>query len=208
MLKYGISPRKQKKQYKYAGRANNLVENKLRNIENIEDFEVVVSDIFEFKLANGKKVYGCFLLRLKTRQILSFSYGFKMPAELVVNSLKHIDMLDLTKAKIIFHSDQGTQYGADLTIQQLIEYNFERSMSRAGTPTDNGYAERFVGIFKHSVVDRYVYESLEEFEEFATKWINFYNNERPHQSLGQVAPNKYAHSKGMKKVRTLALNLL
>lgn len=81
-------------------------------------------------------------------------------------------------------------------------------MSRAGTPTDNGYAERFVGTFKHSVVERYKYERLEEFAEFTYKWLNFYNERRPHYSLGQKSPNEYAREKGLSVVRVLVPNLL
>jgi putative transposase len=46
-------------------------------------------------------------------------------------------------------------------------------MSRAGTPTDNGYAERFVGMFKLAVAERYRYHSLGAFLRAAETWINF-----------------------------------
>ena len=209
MLKYGIEPRKKNPQYKYAGKSDDVVKNKLREIENIEDYEVIFSDIFEFKLINGKKVYGCFMMREKTRQILSFSYSRNMKAELVSGSIKHMYFgKDLKEAEVIFHSDQGRQYGAEVTVEQIMEYNFERSMSRAGTPTDNGYAERFVGTFKHAVVERYKYERLEEFAEFTNKWLNYYNNRRPHQSLGQKSPNGYARENGLSVVRVIVPNLL
>jgi putative transposase len=209
MLKYDIFPRKKKKKYTYAGRSNDLVNNRLMEIKNIEDYEVIFSDIFEFKLSRGEIVYGCFMMRKKTRQILSFSYSRNMKAELVRHSIKHIYLSkDLKETDILFHSDQGSQYGADIIVNQLLEYQFERSMSRAGTPTDNGYAERFVGTFKHSVVERYKYERIEEFAEFTYKWLNFYNNIRPHESLGQKSPNEYARENGLSVVRVLVPNLL
>lgn len=209
MLKYDITPRKKKPPYRYAGRTDDLVENKLRKLENIEDYEVIFSDIFEFKLSRGERIYGCFMMRKKTRQILSFTYSRNMKAEIVRNSINHIYLAkDLKEAEIIFHSDQGKQYGAEITVNQLLEYQFERSMSRAGTPTDNGYAERFVGTFKHAVVERYRYEKIEEFAEFTYKWLNYYNNRRPHQSLGQKAPNDFARENGLSVVRVLVPNLL
>lgn len=209
MLKYDIAPRRKKPPYRYAGKADNLVSNKLRELEDIESYEVIFSDIFEFKLSGGSKVYGCFMMRKKTRQILSFSYSRNMKADLVEGSIKHIHLSkDLQEAEVIFHSDQGKQYGAEITVDQLLEYQFERSMSRAGTPTDNGYAERFVGTFKHAVVERYRYERIEEFAEFTNKWLNFYNNRRPHQSLRQKSPNEYARENGLSIVRVIVPNLL
>ena len=209
MLKYDITPRRKKPPYRYAGKADDLVGNRLREMDDVESYEVIFSDIFEFKLDGGSKVYGCFMMRKRTRQILAFSYSRNMKADLVSGTIKHIYLTkDLKEAEVIFHSDQGKQYGAEITVEQLLEYQFERSMSRAGTPTDNGYAERFVGTFKHAVVERYRYERIEDFAEFTNKWLNYYNNRRPHQSLGQKSPNEYARENGLSVVRVLVPNLL
>ena len=116
---------------------------------------------------------------------------------LVVTTIKRIDVVD---PESIWHTDQGKQYGAGVTVAALLERGFIASMSRAGTPTDNPYAERFVGTFKHAVVRRRKYTSLGEFLETAKQWINFYNNRRPHEALGQMAPNEYAKKNNMRVV--------
>jgi len=77
-----------------------------------------------------------------------------MPAEPVTTTIK---MIPFAVQGAIFHSDQGKQYGAAQTRTLLLEKGFVRSMSRAGTPTDNGYAERFVGQFKLAVAERHPY---------------------------------------------------
>ena len=123
-----------------------------------------------------------------------------MKADLVVTAIERIDFVD---SESIWHSDQGKQYGAGITITALFKKGFISSMSRAGTPTDNPYAERFVGIFKHAVVKRRKYHTLREFLEAAKLWINFYNNRRPHESLGQLSPNDFAEKNNMKTVVNL-----
>lgn len=65
-------------------------------------------------------------------------------------------------------------------------------MSRAGTPTDNGFAERFVGIFKLAVAERRSYRTLGHFLRAAESWVNFYNALRPHEGLGNYSPLQYA----------------
>lgn len=208
MLKYGIKPRRKRRAYKYPGRADDIVENKLLKKDVIEN-TVLFSDIFQFRLADGSWVYCCFVLRKKTRQILSFCYSWGMRAELVSESIKRIDfVVNLTDKEVIFHSDQGSQYGAKITIDVIADHKFDRSMSRAGTPTDNGFAERFVGIFKLAVVERYNYRNLKEFVDFATRWLNFYNEKRPHHSLGQKSPNEYARENDMKNIPYLFLNFV
>jgi putative transposase len=70
-------------------------------------------------------------------------------------------------------------------------------MSRAGTPTDNGYAERFVGQFKLSVAERRRYETLGVFLQAAEDWINFYHAIRPHEGLHDLSPDQYAQEHGL-----------
>ena len=212
MIKYDIQPRRRTPRYRYPGRADMVVNNKLRD-ETIDltDHEVLFSDILQFRLADRSWVYCCFIIRKKTRQVLSFCYSWGMRAELVAESLKgirRIDTADLSSSDVIFHSDQGKQYGAGITIDAVVELHFERSMSRAGTPTDNAIAERFVGTFKHAVVQRYSFQNIGEFEEAANNWLNFYNNRRPHQSLKQQSPNDFAKKQGLSTIPYLAVTFV
>ena len=74
---------------------------------------VLFSDIFQFRLGDGSWVYCCFIMRRETRQILSFCYSWGMRAELVSKSVERVDLVgDLKGKEVIFHSDQGKQYGA------------------------------------------------------------------------------------------------
>ncbi len=132
-----------------------------------------------------------------------------MRAELVESSVERIDLVaDLSSTDVIFHSDQGKQYGAKVTVDAISQCKFERSMSPAGTPTDNAYAERFVGIFKVAVVEGYRYANVAEFEHFATKWLHFYNERLPHQSLKQKSPNNFARENGIDTVPYVYLNFV
>ena len=208
MLKYGIKPRRKRPKYNYPGKADDVVDDILLQ-QDVTNNTVLFSDIFQFRLRDGTWVYVCFILKKKTRQILSMAYGYSMQANLVAETIRRVDVQsNLGDPEVIFHSDQGKQYGAKLTIDTILDYKFSRSMSRAGTPTDNGMAERFVQSFKLAVVERYRYENIYQFEEFGTKWLNFYNNERPHQSLGQISPNNYAAEQGLTITPYLYLNFV
>lgn len=208
MVKYGIKPRRKRPRYNYPGRADDVVNNLLLE-KDVTDNTVLFSDIFQFRLGDGTWIYCCFVIKKKTRQVLSLAYGYSMKANLVAETIKRIDLTtQVENAEVIFHSDQGKQYGAKLTIDTILDYKFNRSMSRAGTPTDNPIAERFVQTFKLAVVERYRYENIYQFEEFATKWLNFYNNTRPHQSLRQRSPNDYAGGNNLPITPYLYLNFV
>ena len=202
MQKYGIQARRKKKRYVYPGKASSIAPNLLRDPHTPADQEVIFSDIFEIQLADHTKVRGCFALWKQTRHCLSLAFDYQMRADLVVST---IDLVQFLVPGTIFHSDQGSQYGALETRTALLMKGFQRSMSRAGTPTDNGYAERFVGIFKLAVAERRSYRTLGEFLQEAEHWINFYNQSRPHEGLQQQSPDHYARDHGLPAAPYLSL---
>jgi Integrase core domain len=71
--------------------------------------------------------------------------------------------------------------------------------------TDNGFAERFVGVFKLAVAERRPYLTLGEFLRAAEAWVNFYNRERPHESLGYRSPNQFAQANQLQTLPYLAV---
>lgn len=213
MLKYGLEPRRKKPAYRYPGKAEDVVANKLLNATYLDPAtDVLFSDILQFRLADRTWVYCCFVIRKMTRQIIAFAYSWGMEATLVTTNLSSLERLDLitnlANTDVIFHSDQGRQYGAHSTIDACLKLHFERSMSRAGTPTDNPIAERFVQTFKLAVTERYQYQNLKDFHNQAERWLNFYNNRRPHESLKQISPNDYAKNKGLKTISHISLDFV
>jgi transposase InsO family protein len=203
MHKYGIAARRKRKKYVYPGKAAQIAPNKLRE-EGMDwnSTDVIFSDIFEVKLADRSRVRGCFALRHRTRHVLGIAFDYHMRADLVTDA---IQTMAFEVPGSIWHSDQGKQYGAEHTRQLLLRKGFVLSMSRAGTPTDNGYAERFVGQFKLSVAERRPYHTLGDFLRAAEQWINFYNQERPHEGLDNLSPQQYAQFHDLGQVSSLSL---
>jgi len=112
MKKYGLTARRKKKRYVSPGKAAQLAPNLVRELAEDATSEIVFSDLFEIQLADGPKVRGCFALWKRTRQILALAFDYQMKAELVVSTVK---MLRFSVPDMIWHSDQGSQYGAELT---------------------------------------------------------------------------------------------
>ena len=144
----------------YPGKTDHTAPNLIRELERESTTEIVFSDNFEVQLADRTRVRGCFALWKGMRHILTLAFDYRMPAELVVTTIK---IIPFAVPGAIFHPDQGKQYGAAQTRTLLLEKGFVRSMSRAGTPTGSGYAERFVGLFKLAVAKRHPYRTLGAF---------------------------------------------
>jgi len=209
MKTHNIQTRRRKKKYTYGGKSDVTYENLVRDLIKADKVgtegggaaSILFSDIFEFKLRDSSKVRGCFLLNYRDRRVLSLVFDYGMRAELVTAAIDRASFVKHAKHQHIFHSDQGSQYGAAETLKALKEGSLTPTMSRAGTPTDNPYAERFVGTFKHAVVRRQPYDSIGEFLHAAERWIRFYNERRPHEALNNLSPTQYAKAHGLPAVR-------
>ena len=55
----------------------------------------------------------------------------------------------------------------------------------------NGFIERFNRSYREAVLDMYLFRTLEEVWEQTESWIREYNEERPHESLGNLTPREY-----------------
>lgn len=216
MKAQGIAARRRKKHYRYGGRSDTRHVNLVRDVIRADKVgtdtgstaQIAFSDIFEFRLVDSSKVCGCFVLNYRDRQILSLVFDYGMRAELVTTALGRAEFVRQTEHQYIFHSDQGSQYGAAETLQALLDYHLTPSMSRAGTPTDNPFAERFVGAFKHAVVRRQRYYTIGQFLETAEAWVNFYNERRPHESLNNLSPRQFAVANSLPTVDYISVGMI
>lgn len=89
----------------------------------------------------------------------------------------------------IHHSDRGAQYACNGYVDMLMQHHIRISMTERYNPTDNPVAERVNGIFKVE----WIYNQ-EQFADWAQalegirRMIYFYNNVRPHMSIGMKTP--------------------
>ena len=93
--------------------------------------------------------------------------------------------------RMILHSDQGSVYASKAFNELLPMYGITRSMSRAGTPTDNAAMEAINGWIKaelfmdlHVTGEKPVQSEIDDY-------ILFFNEQRPAYSLNYLTPKQY-----------------
>ena len=96
--------------------------------------------------------------------------------------------------QMILHSDQGSVYASKAFNELLPMYGITRSMSRAGTPTDNAAMEAINGWIKaelfmdlHVTGEKTVQAEIDDY-------ILFFNEQRPAYSLNYLTPKQYRES--------------
>ena len=59
-----------------------------------------------------------------------------------------------------------------------------------GKPQQNAYVERYNRTVRYDWLAQYLFDSIEEVQEYATRWLWIYNNERPNMVLGGITPRQ------------------
>ena len=91
----------------------------------------------------------------------------------------------------IINTDQGSQYTTPDWIQAVKSHDSKVSMDGRGRCKDNIWIERFWRTLKQDYVYRYPTSDVGELREGIEGYIVYYNDSRPHQSLGRgIVPSK------------------
>ena len=93
--------------------------------------------------------------------------------------------------QMVLHSDQGSVYASKEFNELLPMYNVIRSMSRAGTPTDNAAMEAINGWIKDKLFMDFHVTGDDNVEKEVDDYIVFFNEQRPAYSLGYLTPKQY-----------------
>jgi transposase InsO family protein len=146
-----------------------------------------VCDLTYIRTWNGF-VYLAFILDCYSRMIVGWQLARHMRAELVVDALEMANGLRRPAEGLIAHSDRGSQYTSVTYTERLDELEIAPSVGSKGDAYDNAMAEAWVATFKTELVDGRTFPSYEHAEHETLSWIGFYNNERLHESLGDIPP--------------------
>ena len=77
---------------------------------------------------------------------------------------------------------------------------------RAGKPNQNAFVERFNISFRDEVLNASLFNSVDQAQEAADDWVQDYNEFRPHESLGDVAPMEFMPRKFVKEISSYELS--
>lgn len=92
--------------------------------------------------AQGRWSYLAVVLDLYSRRVVGWAMSTKPDAELVIKALDRAYEMRGRPRGVLFHIDQGSQYGSRSFRQRLWRYRMTQSMTRRGNCYDNASMER------------------------------------------------------------------
>ena len=144
------------------------------------------TDITYVRLKGGW-MYLTVILDWYSRYVISWSMSDQLTTDFVLEALEEA----LSKASPeIINSDQGSQYTSD-DFREVLESNgIKISMDGRGRCMDNIFIERLWRSVKYEEVYLKSYKTLPEARLALKEYFEFYNDERPHQSLDYRTPSE------------------
>lgn len=163
-----------------------------------------VSDITYITIyPDEQHYYFCYLsliLDAYTEEIIGWSVGPTLdtsyPLEALKMALRRLDGMKPDDINLIHHSDRGVQYASQRYVQVLKDHGIKVSMTESGNPKDNPQAERINNTMKNELFKDKRFRSIDEVVNAVKQAVCFYNEERPHMSIGMMTLQEAAEHTG------------
>ena len=123
------------------------------------------------------------------REGLAIEVDLNLPAERVVRVLERVVAWRGYPQKL--RLDNGPELVAVALAEWAEDHKVKLEFIEPGKPTQNAFIERFNRSYREAVLDMYIFQTLAEVKEQTQRWLEEYNRERPHESLGNRTPREY-----------------
>lgn len=120
-----------------------------------------------------------------SRYVLDWELDISLEAEFCIETLKRTLINNQCE---IFNTDQGSQFTCKDFTDVLIGKQIKISMDGKGRALDNIFVERLWRSLKYECIYMRSLNTVKEARDEIKRYFQFYNNERPHQSLQYKKP--------------------
>jgi putative transposase len=157
----------------------------LRNLAIVRPDQVWASDITYVLLERGW-AYLVVVMDWFSRAVLAWRLSNTLSVEFCLEALQ--EDLGQWGPPELFNTDQGAQFTAIEWVAVLLAHEVRVRMDGKGRWMDNVFVERLWRSLKYEAVYPRAYANVHEAWAGVSRWLHFYNHQRPHQALGYQTP--------------------
>ena len=159
----------------------------LRKLAVTRSNQVWAMDITYIPMARGF-VYLVAVIDWFTRKVLAWRLSITLETAFCIEALNEA-MARHGKPEIM-NTDQGSQFTSIEFIKVLKDAKIKISMDGKDAWRDNVFIERLWRTIKYEEVYLHAYASVSEARASIRRYLGFYNDRRPHSSLGGQTPDQ------------------
>jgi putative transposase len=160
----------------------------LRNLKVSRVNQVWAADITYIPMSRGF-LFLVAIIDLFSRRVLAWRLSNTLDTSFCVEALQ--DALGRYDRPEIFNTDQGSQFTAEEFTGVLLDHDIKISMDGRGRCLDNVFVERLWRSLKYEEVYLYAYETMSAARAGIGRYLDFFNNDRPHSALGYQTPASF-----------------
>ena len=120
------------------------------------------------------------------REGLAMEVGLSLPASRVIRTLDRL--LEYRNAPLSIRCDNGPEFTSHEFQAWAEQKGIRIDYIQPGKPQQNAYIERYNRTVRYGLLNQNLFNNLNDVEDYATRWLWFYNHERPHQANGGKPP--------------------
>ena len=145
-------------------------------------------DFMSDALENGRRFRVLNVIDDFNREGLGIEVDFSLPAERVIRSLEQI--IEWRGKPRSIRCDNGPEYISGKLSAWADKQDIKLAFIQPGKPQQNAYIERYNRTVRYDWLAQYLFDSTEEVQDYATRWLWHYNHERPNMGLGGITPQQ------------------
>ena len=145
-------------------------------------------DFMHDQLNDGRRYRLLNVIDDYNREGLGIEVDFSLPTERVIRTLDHI--IEWRGKPRSIRCDNGPEYVSRKLLTWAKHRGIHLAFIQPGKPQQNAYIERYNRTVRYDWLNQYLFESTEDVQNQATRWLWHYNNERPNMGLGGITPQQ------------------
>ena len=147
-------------------------------------------DFVHDQMATGRRFRILNIVDDVTRECLRAVLDTSISGKRVVRELGNL-IAERGAPKMIV-SDNGTESTSNAVLAWSGDAGVEWHYIAPGKPTQNGFVESFNGRMRDELLNETLFFTVRQARTILARWVEDYNTERPHSSLGYATPAAFA----------------
>lgn len=145
-------------------------------------------DFMHDQLGDGRSYRLLNIIDDCNREGLAIEVDLSLPAERVTRTLDRL--IEWRGKPCRIRCDNGPEYISGTLAKWSLKNDVELLFIQPGNPQQNAYIERYNRTVRYDWLSHYIFDSICDVQDYATKWLWTYNNERPNMALGGCTPKQ------------------